>query len=99
MSVPVVVGAYPKPFVGGTTTVVPVGVSRTVAVAIARQVHGVVATTSSTKNSIVVSTQFAPDRVRISRTQSGFRLELGRRAARRLAADQAAFRYRYGDSP
>jgi hypothetical protein len=97
MSVPVVVGAYPKPFVGGTTSVVRFGVSRTVAAAIAKQVHGTVAATSPTKNSIVVSTHFAPDRVRISRFRSGFRLELGQRAARRLAADQAAFRYRYGD--
>jgi hypothetical protein len=97
MSVPVVVGAYPKPFVGGTTTVVPVGVARTVAAAIAKQVRGTVGATSSTKSSIVVSTHFAPDRVRISRVRAGFRLELGRRAARRLAADQAAFRYRYGD--
>ena len=98
MSVPVVVGAYPKPFVGRTTTVVPLGVARTVAAAIARQVQGTVGTTSSTKNSIVVSTHFAPDRVRISRVRSGFRLELGQRAARRLAGNQAAFRYRYGDS-
>jgi hypothetical protein len=98
MSVPVVIGAYPKPFVGRTTTVVPLGVARTVASAIARQVHGTVGTTSSTKNSIVISTHFAPDRVRISRVRSGFRLELGRRAARRLAGNQAAFRYRYGDS-
>jgi hypothetical protein len=97
MSVPVVVGAYPKPFIGGTTTVVPVGVARTVAAAIAKQVRGTVGATSSTKNSIVVSTHFAPDRVRISRVGAGFRLELGQRAAGRLAADQAAFRYRYGD--
>ena len=43
MSVPVVVGSYPQPFAGMTTSVVPVGVPRTVAAAIAKQVHGTVA--------------------------------------------------------
>jgi hypothetical protein len=98
MSVPVVVGSYPHPFTGTTTSVVPVGVSQTLAVAIAKQVHGTVAAKAPTRSYIVVSTRFAPDRLRISRFRSGFQLELGPRAARRLAADQAAFRYRYGDA-
>ena len=99
MSVPVVVGSYPKPFIGTTTSVVAVGVARAVAAAIANQVHGRVAATSPTRNYIVVSTHFAPDHVRISRFRSGYQLELGARAARRLAADRSALRYRYGDTP
>ena len=98
MSVPVVVGSYPQPFLGTTTRVVAVGVPRTVAVAIARQVHGTVSTTKRTRSSIVASTRFAPDHVRISRFRSGFRLELGARAARHLAADRTAFRFQYGDT-
>jgi hypothetical protein len=98
MSVPVVVGSYPQPFVGATTSVVPVGVPGTVAVAIARQVRGTVAAKLPTRNYIVVSARFAPDHVRIARFRSGFQLELGPRAGRRLAADRTAFRYRYGDT-
>jgi anti-sigma factor RsiW len=98
MSVPVVVGAYPQPFLGAATSVIAVGVPRTVAAAIARQVHGTVSATKPTRNTIVASTHFVPDQVRISRARSGYRLELGLRAARRLAADQTAFRYRYGDA-
>ncbi len=100
MSVPVVVGAYPHPFVGSTTSVVPIGVPRAVARAIAAQVHGTRRPPKTpTRNSIVLSTRFDPDHVRISRLRSGVQLELGARAARRLAADPAAFRYRYGDRP
>jgi hypothetical protein len=93
-----VVGAYPKPCAGTPTSVVSVGVARPVAAAIAGQVHGTVAAKRPTKNYIVISTHFAPDHVRISRFRSGFQLELGARAARTLAADKTAFRYRYGDS-
>ncbi len=99
MSVPVVVGSYPKPFIGTATSVVAVGVPSTVTAAIAKQVHGQVTTTPPTKNSIVVSTHFAPDHVRISRARSGYRLELGPRVARRLAVDRTTLRYRYGDAP
>lgn len=99
MSVPVVVGAYPHPFVGTTTSVVPIGVPRAVARAIAAQVHGSVAAKTPTRNYIVLSTRFDRDRVRIARLRSGVQLELGARSARRLAADPAAFRYRYGDRP
>jgi len=81
------------------TSVIAVGVPRTVAAAIARQVHGTVSATKPTRNTIVASTHFAPDQVRISQARSGYRLELGARAARRLAADQTAFRYRYGRHP
>ena len=85
--------------IGTTTSVVAVGVTRAVAAAIANQVHGKMAAASPTRNYIVVSTHFAPDHVRISRFRSGYQLELGARAARRLAADRSAFRYRYGDTP
>ena len=50
-----------------SNNVVRVGVSRTLAATIAKQVHGTVAATSPTKNSIVVSTHFALDRVHIGR--------------------------------
>ncbi len=99
MSVPVVVGAYPHPFVGSTTSVVAIGVPRAVARAIAAQVHGSVAAKTPTKDDIFISTRFDPDHVRIARFRSGVRLELGARAARKLAADPTAFRYRYGDRP
>jgi hypothetical protein len=98
MSVPVVVGAYPQPFVRGSTSVIPVGVARATATAIAREVHGTVAAKTPTKNSIVISSRFAPGLVRIRRFRRGVLLELGPRIARRLAADQAALRYRYGSA-
>jgi len=97
MSVPVVAGAYPQPFLHGTTSVVPVGVSRDVARSIAGQVHGVVASTTPTRNYIVISSRLAPGTVRIRRFGKGVQLELGTAAARRLAADETALRYRYGD--
>jgi Domain of unknown function (DUF4430) len=96
MSVPVVVGSYPQPFVRATTSVVPVGVSRSVATAIARQVHGTVSAKHPTTNYIVLSTHFSPRHVRIRRFRSGVTLELGARVARRLAVDSTALRYRYG---
>ncbi len=96
MSVPVVVGAYPKPFAGTRPTVVADGVARSVATSIAKQVGGTVTAASPNGNSIVVSARFAPALVQIRRVRSRFRLELGVAAARRLAADESAFRYRYG---
>jgi hypothetical protein len=96
MSVPVVAGAYPQPFVRGSTSVIGVGVARATATAIADEVHGTLAATMPTKNSIVISARFAPDLIRIRRFRQGVLLELGPRIARRLAADQTALRYRYG---
>jgi hypothetical protein len=96
MSVRVVVGAYPQPFVRSTTSVVPVGVPRALARTIARQVHGVVASRAPTRNFIVIGARFAPETVRIRRFGRGVQLELGVAAARRLAADPSALRYRYG---
>lgn len=96
MSVAVVVGAYPKPFAGTRPTVVADGVARSVAATIAKQVGGTVTAGSPIGNSIVVSARFAPGLVQIRRVRAHFRLELGVAAARRLAADENAFRYRYG---
>jgi hypothetical protein len=97
MSVPVVAGADPQPFLRGTTSVVAVGVERDVARRIARQVHGVVASTMPTRNYIVISSKLAPETVRIARFRKGVQLELGPAVARRLAGDRTALRYRFGD--
>ena len=98
MSVPVVVGAYPQPFLGGTTSVVPVGVPRVGRArdrgAGARRVARAdadVATTSS------ISTRFPPEHVRIARFRDGRQLELGARdraAARRGSGRASAIRLR-----
>jgi hypothetical protein len=99
MSVPVVVGAFPQPFLGGTTSVVATGVPRTLAASLAREVHGVVASRKPAANSIVVSSSFAPQHVRISKVGGGYRLELGQTVARRLAANVSALRFQFGVSP
>jgi hypothetical protein len=99
MSVPVVAGSYPQPFLKAKTSVLPVGVPRSVAAAIARQVHGVVAARATVPNYIVISSRFPAERVRIMRFRSGYQLELGPAVARRLAADSTALRYRFGVSP
>ena len=99
MSVPVVVGAFPQPFLGGTTSVVPVGVPRSIAAALAREVHGVVASRKAVANSIVVSSHFPPEHVRMSRFRGGYQLELGKAVASRLAADVSALRFQFGVAP
>jgi Domain of unknown function (DUF4430) len=96
MSVPVVAGAYPHPFVDGTTSVTCVDVGKEVTAKLAAQVHGVVGAKQPKRNYIVVSRAFAPQHVAIRRFRSGALLELGTAIARRLAADPAALRYRYG---
>jgi Domain of unknown function (DUF4430) len=96
MSVPVVAGAYPQPFLTGRTSVVPVGVPRSLAAAIARQVHGVVAGSGSARNSIVISSQFPTEHVLIRRLRSGYQLELGRTTAQHLVANISAIRFMYG---
>ena len=96
MSVPVVVGAFPKPFIDGQTSVVPVGVPRSLASAIATEVHGVVASRKAVANYIVVSARFPPQHMRISRFRDGYQLELGPAVARRLAANISAVRFQYG---
>jgi hypothetical protein len=99
MQVPVVVGAYPQPFLSGTTSVVPVGVPRSIATSIAAQVHGVVASKKAVANYILISSKFEPEHVKISTFRSGYQLELGTAVAKRLSADITALRFQYGVEP
>ena len=92
MHVPAVVGAYPHPFVDGGTSVVG---DPALARPIARQVHGVVNAKRQLRNFIVVGGRLAPDVARIKPFRSGYVLELGSSAARRLARDPNALRYRF----
>jgi hypothetical protein len=94
MHIPVVVGAYPQPFVQGRTSVV--SARRALAARIARQVHGVVNARAPVRNVIVVGDRFAPGHVRVSPFRKGVKLELGTAIARRLATDPTALRYRFG---
>jgi len=96
MSVPLVVGAYPHPFLRGTTSVTTVEGDPKVARAIAAQVHGVFAAKKPTTNYIVVSRSYAPEHIRIRRFRDGALLELGTAVAQRLAADPNALERRYG---
>lgn len=92
--IPAVVGAYPEPFLGhGTTTVSAPDPS--VARALARQVHGVVASTKPTRNRIVVAAAAPPGAARIRPSGGGWTLELGTAIAARLASNPSALRYRF----
>jgi len=96
MHVPLVVGSYPEPFLNalpGKTTVV--GSDRKLAAAIAAQVHGVVNAKVTPRNFIVIGSKLPPDTARIKPFRNGALLELGIAAARKLAADPHALRYRY----
>jgi hypothetical protein len=96
MSVPVVVGSYPEPFLHGlpgTTRVV--GGDERIASAIAKQVHGVVHATAGPRNTVRIGGALPADAARIRRSGSGVLLELGTATARRLARDPHALRYRY----
>ena len=96
MSVPVVAGSYPEPFLHGMpgkTSVV--GSNGEVAAKIAAQVHGVVNAKMAPRNLVVIGGRLAPDTVRIKRLRNGVLLELGNAVARRLARDPHALRYRY----
>jgi hypothetical protein len=99
MSVPVVVGAYPQPFLSSETSVVPVGVPRSLARAIARQVQGTVGSQQTGSNVIVISARYPADHVLITRAKDGYRLELSEAVARRLAANLSALRFQYGVAP
>ena len=92
MHVPVVLGSYPHPFVDGRTSVVG---NRALAKPIARQVHGVVNAKRQLRNFIVVGGKLPPDTARIKPFRNGYLLELGAAAARRLARDPNALRYRF----
>lgn len=94
MSVPVVAGAYPHPFVdGGGTRVVADNAG--LAKQIAREVHGVVGSSAASRNSILVRAGDDPDHVAIRRSGKGYVLELGTGIAARLASDEHALRYRF----
>ena len=97
MHVPVVLGAYPEPFLHGLpgrTSVV--GSDRQLAKRIAAQVHGVVNAKRPPRNFVVIGGKLAPDTARIRRFRNGVLLELGTAVARKLAADPSALRYQYG---
>lgn len=94
MSIPVVAGAYPHPFIdGGSTNVVAPNVA--IAQRIARQVHGVVGPSVATRSLIIVRAAFPADHVAIRKSGEGYILELGLGIAAKLAADEHALRYRF----
>ena len=96
MSIPVVAGAYPEPFIHGfpgTTNVV--APDPKLAAQIAAQVHGVVGSPAKARNSIVIGGTLQPQTVRIERVGNGARLELGLAIARRLARDPHALRFHF----
>ena len=92
MHVPVVLGAYPHPFVDARTSVVG---EPDLARPIARQVHGVLNAKRQLRNFIVVGGKLAPGTARIKTFRNGYLLELGADTARRLARDPSALRYRF----
>lgn len=93
--VPVVAGAFPRPFLGAATRVDAAGVAPAVARTLAAEVHGSVGP-AGRANAIVVSPRFPPGSVRIARTGGRLVLRLGAAIARRLAADPHALRFRFG---
>ena len=94
MSIPVVAGAYPHPFVDrGRTSVV--AKDRALAARIARQVHGIVNSKVPLRNYILIGGAYPPGHVAIKPFRTGYVLELGLAIARRLAADATALRYRF----
>lgn len=94
MHVPVVAGAYPKPFLGRPTSVV--SSDRALAAKIAKQVHGVVNAKKPLSNFIVIGGNLPASSVHIRVFRKGVVLELGTEIARRLSGDPTTLRYRYG---
>jgi hypothetical protein len=97
MHIPVVLGAYPEPFLHGfpgLTSVV--SADRQLAKRVALQVHGVVNAKKPPRNYVVIGGSLPPGTARIRRFRKGVLLELGLDTARKLAADPTALRYRYG---
>jgi hypothetical protein len=94
MQIPVVAGAYPKPFLGQPTSVV--SSDRALAAKIAKQVHGVVNAKKPLRNFIVIGGNVPASEVHIRQFRKGVVLELGTAIARQLAADPTTLRYRYG---
>jgi len=94
MSIPVVVGAYPHPFVDGGGTRV-VASDAALAQRIARKVHGVVNANVPHRNSILIRAAYPANHVAIRKAGNGYVLELGVGIAAKLAADEHALRYRF----
>jgi hypothetical protein len=94
MHVPVVAGAYPKPFLGQPTSVVSSDTA--LAKQIARQVHGVVNAKTPLRNFIVIGGNVPASSVHIKPFRKGFVLELGLEVARQLATNPSTLRYRFG---
>ena len=103
MHVPVVLGAYPEPFLHGFDWVKPgasvVSSDRALAKRIAAQVGGTVNATTTATNFIVIGGKLASDTARIRTFRKGVLLELGSAIARRLVTDPTALRRRYGNVP
>ncbi len=107
MDVPVVLGAYPEPFLHGFewvkpgASVVAAATEHTVAQRIAAQVGGTVNAKQTGANAptnlIVIGGKLAPGTARIRKSKHGVLLELGTAIARKLAADPTALRRRYGN--
>jgi hypothetical protein len=102
MSVPVVAGAFPEPFLHGFGGVkagaTVVGPDRAVARRIARLAHGSVHRRRgglAQGNVIRIAPDVPAGSVRMTRAGRAVLLVLGVEAARRLARDPAAFRFRY----
>jgi hypothetical protein len=102
MHIPVVLGAYPEPFLHGFDWVKPgasvVCADRALAGKIAKEVGGVVDDSKTATNFIVIGGKLPPDTARIRKFRTGVLLELGTAVARRLAADPTALARRYGNA-
>lgn len=100
MSVPVVAGAWPEPFVHGFDWARPgaavTGGAPSVRKLLAQQVHGTVGAKSTSSNLITIDAASPPGTVTIARHGNGVRLTLGTAAATRLAHDPQALRFHYG---
>jgi hypothetical protein len=103
MHIPVVLGAYPEPFLHGFEWVKPgasvVSSDHALAKRIAAEVGGIVNAKGTATNFIVIGGKLAPDTARIRQFRKGVLLELGTAIATRLAADPTALRRRYGNVP
>ena len=91
MTVPVVVGAFPEPFVHGFQWAKP-GATIKGGGALATLLQRVV---RPGPNEIVIETSVPPDAARAERHGNAVRLVLGVRIAQRLVSDQGALRFHY----
>ena len=100
MSVPVVAGAFPEPFVHGFDWARPgvevIGGDPSVAKSVARAAHGTVGVNGASPNRISIDATAPAGTVRIARHGNGVWLTLGTAAAARLAQDPHALRFHFG---